>query len=113
MPASANLPSPSDLAVGIVTFERPAVVLRLIHSVRARFPDIPIYVADQSRDVEPMMGAYEAFGVRLVSMTFDAGLSASRNRLTEVIAEDYFVLCDDDFLFKPETDFDDALALLR
>jgi hypothetical protein len=38
---------------------------------------------------------------------------ASRNCLAASITEDYFVLCDDDFVFGARTDFTEALRILR
>ena len=105
------MPSPS-LALCFATIERPQVAQRLIRSVRKYFPDLPIYVADQSRQLDAAAGFYERHGVTLVRMPFDAGVAASRNRLAQTIGEDYFVLCDDDFVLGPQTNFADALHIL-
>jgi hypothetical protein len=43
---------------------------------------------------------------------FDVGVTTSRNRLAHRIEEDYFVLCDDDFVLGLQTRFDDALHIL-
>jgi len=101
------------VALAVSTIGRPAVVQRFIRSVRQYFPDLPIYVAEQSLHVDEMTPFYEANDVRVVRMPFDAGICASRNRLVDEIVEDYFVVCDDDFEFWPETDFTDALAILE
>lgn len=102
-----------SLAVAFATIERPQVVQRLIRSTRRYFPDIPIYVADQSRQTETMASFYASHDVRVIRMPYDAGVTASRNRLTRTIREDYFVLCDDDFVFGAKTRFDDALRILE
>src|SRR5882762_421437 len=101
----------AELALALVTIERPHVVQRLISSIRSQFPAMPIYVADQSLDVGAMSSFYEHMGVTLVRMPYDAGVSASRNRLVERITEPFFVLCDDDFVFDGRTNFADALRI--
>src|SRR5690242_1235412 len=98
----------SSLALAFTTFQRPHVAQRLIRSVRRRFPDMPIYVADQSRFVEAMTTFYANQNVKLIRMDYDAGVCASRNKLVEAIAEEYFLLCDDDFIFGTDTDFSEA-----
>lgn len=101
-----------NLALVFATIERPPLVQRLVRSVRRHFPDMPIYVADQSRRPGSMASFYEAQRVQLVAMPFDAGVAASRNRLAAAVAEDFFVLCDDDFIVHAKTSFAEALAVL-
>lgn len=105
------MPSAS-LALAFATIERPQVAQRLIRSVRKYFPDLAIYVADQSRQIDAASGFYESHGVNLIRMPYDAGVTASRNQLALTISEDFFILCDDDFVFGPQTDFRDALHIL-
>jgi hypothetical protein len=102
-----------SLALAFATLERPQVVQRLILSVREHYPELPIYVADQSRQIEAMAQFYAANGVTVIRMPFDIGVTASRNRLAREIKEDYFILSDDDFVFGPQTSFDDAIAILE
>ena len=115
MDPSTTAPPPArpSLALAFATIERPQVVQRLIESVRRYFPDMPIYVADQSLDVAAMTSFYDQTQVRLIRMPYDAGVCAARNRLAASIAEDYFVLCDDDFVFGARTDFTEALRILQ
>jgi GT2 family glycosyltransferase len=112
-PSKPGEPRIAELALAIVTIERPHVVQRLITSVRKRFPAMPIYVADQSLDVGAMSSFYDHMNVTLVRMPYDAGVCASRNRLVEKIKEPAFVLCDDDFVFDGRTNFADALRILK
>jgi GT2 family glycosyltransferase len=105
-------PSPS-LALGFATIERPQVVQRLVRSVRRYFPDLPIYAADQSRHLAAMASFYAENKVNVLRMPYDAGVAASRNRLARAIGEDYFVLCDDDFILGPQTGFGDAVQILE
>jgi GT2 family glycosyltransferase len=103
----------ASLALAFATIERPQVAQRLVRSVRKYLGNMPIYVADQSRQVTAIAGFYERYHVRLLRMPYDVGVTASSNRLALGIEEDYFVLCDDDFVLGPQTRFDDALHILR
>lgn len=85
---------------------------RLILSARKYFPAMPIYVADQSYRIDAMEAFYRRHDVTLVRMPYDIGVTSSRNALARAVAEDYFVLCDDDFIFDRETSFDAPLRLL-
>jgi GT2 family glycosyltransferase len=102
-----------SLALAFATIERPQVAQRLVRSVRKYFGELPIYVADQSRHVAANAGFYDQYGVSLLRMPYDVGVTASRNRLAREIREDYFVLCDDDFILGPQTSFVDALHILE
>ncbi len=106
-------PGRPSLALAFATIERPVVAQRLIRSARRHFPDMPIYVADQSLDVSAMAHFYAEMGVRMLRMPFDAGVCASRNRLAASITEDFFVLCDDDFVLGAGTDFSSALLIMQ
>jgi GT2 family glycosyltransferase len=105
--------APSNLALGFATIERPQVVQRLIRSAREHLGPIPIYVADQSRDIDAISSFYEAFQVNVVRMPFDAGVTASRNRIAQSVREEFFVLCDDDFVIGPQSEFGDALRIFE
>jgi glycosyltransferase involved in cell wall biosynthesis len=105
--------APESLALAFATIERPHVAQRLISSVRQRFPAMPIYVADQSLDIAAMSSFYAHMRVTVIRMPYDAGVCASRNRLAASIVEQYFVLCDDDFVFGSGTDFREALRILH
>jgi Glycosyl transferase family 2 len=102
-----------SLALAFATIERPQAAQRLIRSVRKYFPQLPIYVADQSRHVDAMSTFYAANNVTLLQMAYDAGVAASRNRLFEALDVDYVVLCDDDFILGAATDFREAVQILE
>ena len=59
-----------SLALAFATIERPQVAQRLVRSVRKYFGDMPIYVADQSRQVTAIASFYEGYDVRLLRMPF-------------------------------------------
>lgn len=100
-------------AIGFVTLERPFMAQRFVRSVRRLFPDVPLYVAEQSRRLGPMAGFYAAERVDVIRMPFDAGLSASRNALIDAMDVDFVALCDDDFILGPETSFESAIRVLE
>ena len=100
-------------SIAFVTMDRPDAAQRFVRSARRLFPDVPIYVADQSATLAAMREFYEAERVTLVRMPFDAGLSASRNALVEAMDVDYFALCDDDFVLGPSSSFESAIEVLE
>lgn len=111
-----RMPAPvgaQNLAMVFATFRRPHTAQRLVNSVREYFPDMPIYVADQSEPTEEMRDYYARQNCEVVWMEVDVGVCASRNAAVDLVKEPYFLLCDDDFFFGPETTFDAALALLE
>lgn len=112
-PAAAPVRKKLSLALGFATIDRPHVVQRLVRSVRRRYPDMPIYVADQSRQIEPMQAFYDAFDVHVIHVPYDAGVAASRNAVVAAMTETYFVLCDDDMFLGRETAFEDAVDVLE
>ena len=101
-----------SVALAVVTIERPHAVARLVRSARRFLPNVPIYVADQSANIGLVDELYAAHNVNVVRMPFDAGLAASRNALVGAISEDYFLLCDDDFVLCEASRLDDAVAVL-
>ena len=102
-----------NIAIAFVTIERPHAAQRLIRSARRFLGDLPIYVADQSAQIDAMSAFYELNRVNVVRMPFDSGLAASRNALVREIKEDFFLLCDDDFVLGPCSNVDDAVAVLE
>lgn len=107
-------PNIENITVGLVfaTISRPHVAQRLISSVRKYFPDIPIYVSDQSNFNVSQDSFYRQNNCQVVWMEHDAGVSASRNAAVALVKEEFFVLCDDDFIITAETNFKPALKIL-
>jgi len=91
----------------VKTFERPDCAERLVRSVRARYPTVPVLVADDSRRPRPIAGA------ECHALPFDSGLSAGRNYLLERVRTPYIVLLDDDFVFVQRTDLDRFVSILE
>lgn len=82
-------------AFGVVTFRRRDVVSQTLPHLRAQFPHVPIYVADQNGDKDNLE-LYEKVGAEVLWLDFDAGLSKARNELMRSIEKDYVFLIDDD-----------------
>lgn len=97
----------------VTTMDRPGAVQRLVRTAREHFPDIAILVGDQSAPDPFMDEFYAAYDVSVIRLPYDIGLSAARNALVDHVEDEFFVLCDDDFVFTGETDFGPALQLLR
>lgn len=106
-------PQPAQLGLVFATILRPHVAQRLIESVRRFFPDMPIYVADQTHRTPQQQAFYDKTGCKVAWLDHDAGVCASRNAAVAMVKEPYFVLCDDDFIFTHETDFSRALTVLE
>ncbi|MGE5269130.1 MAG: glycosyltransferase [Thiohalocapsa sp.] len=102
-----------SLAIAFTTIGRPRIARRFVEAARLRFPTVPIYVADQSQDHRAMSNFYKDHDVHQIRMAYDAGLSASRNRLMAEIVQDYVWLCDDDHLLYGDSRFDEAIAILE
>ncbi|WP_131195417.1 glycosyltransferase family 2 protein [Lichenihabitans psoromatis] len=104
--------SSRPFAIGFATIDRPFVVQRLILSIRSLFPDAVIYVADQSLPTIPMQDFYASRGVEVLWMDYDCGVTVARNAIVDRCAEDYLVICDDDFILTPDTSFGGAFTIL-
>ena len=89
-----------NLTAIIKTFQRPAVAQRLIDSIRARYPKLPVLIADDSQEDHSYKGAKQ------LRLPFNVGLSAGRNRLIEAVETECFLLLDDDHVFSDRTDLD-------
>lgn len=91
----------------VKTFERPHCLKRLIESIKKYYPEVPILVADDSKEETQ----YE--GVKYYKLPFDSGLSAGRNFLLKRVHTKYFLLLDDDFIFTEETKIEKLLDVAR
>jgi len=94
------------LTAMIKTFERPAIVARLVESIRERYPSLPIVVVDDSREPRPIAG------VETVVLPFDGGVSAGRQAGLDRVRTPYILVLDDDFIFSRATDLAPTLNRL-
>ena len=97
----------SDLTAVIKTFERPACLQRLIHSIRRYYPRLRIVVADDGLHPSPRDD------VDYLRLPPDVGLSAGRNALLSQVRTPYFLLLDDDLRFTRHTRIEQLLAVAR
>lgn len=97
-----------DTTIIIKTFERPRNLERLLHSIFAYYPDIDIIVADDSKNArgnkEVTCSKWRNRRLTYMDLPYDIGLSAGRNAALDIVATEYFLLCDDDFVFNEKTD---------
>lgn len=100
LPTSAEQDALSARVTMIIkTFERPAIVQRLVSSARTVFPG-RIVVADDSREPLTSLGD----GVEILALPFNVGLSAGRNAALDVVETEFVFLTDDDSVFTAATD---------
>lgn len=89
-----------DVSFIIKTFERPQFLDRLISSIKKFYPDVPILVADDSKN--PTFRA----DVEYYELPFDVGVSVGRNTLVNNVKTKYFITLDDDWMVGPQTDIE-------
>lgn len=102
-----------ELSIIFVTMDRPHFAQRLIFSIRRRFGDVPIHVADQTAPTAFMRAFYARHGVDVLWMPHDSGVSACRNALVARSTKQLLLLCDDDFRICPDTELSGALSILN
>ena len=91
----------------IKTFERPAIVRRLVSSIQRLYPALRIIVVDDSR----MPGVVE--GTETIVMPYDSGIGAGRHEGLQRVETKYVLVLDDDYVFSRRTRLTDALALME
>lgn len=102
------MPNDLDLTVIIKTFERPTAVHRLYDSIRLYYPELPVIVADDSR--QPISSLGDA---KIIHLPFNVGLSKGRNAMISQVDTKYFLLLDDDFFFTESTDLSIPYKILE
>lgn len=88
----------------VKTFERPAILRRLLQSIRRFYPDLKVIVVDDSRESIPIEG------VEWVQLPFDSGVSKGRSIGLSRIKTPFTLLLDDDFIFYRKTGLREALG---
>jgi len=99
-----------DLTVCITAFNRPECLEHLVESIRARYPTLPILVADNGWEPADLSGWSN---VELIDVAWDCGLSACRNALAAACSTEFLVLAEEDFVFDDRTDLEPALRVIR
>jgi len=88
----------------VKTFERPAILRRLLQSIKRFYPDLKVIVVDDSRDSIPIEGT------EWVTLPFDSGVSKGRSVGLSRIKTPFTLLLDDDFIFYRKTGLREALS---
>ena len=102
-----------DLTFIIKTLLRPESLACLLRGLRRQYPDVPVLVADDAKDRGPARTVCNAFHAIHVPLGYDAGLSAGRNAMVDLVETDYLCTMDDDFVFTNATDIEKLLSLAR
>ncbi|HMO86306.1 MAG TPA: glycosyltransferase [Lacipirellulaceae bacterium] len=79
----------SRLTAIVRTCERPRAIARLVASLRRRYPQLRLLVADDSRQPQPLEGA------DWIRLPADVGVSAGRNAALARVRTPYFLLLED------------------
>lgn len=102
-----------DVSLIFVTMDRPHAAQRLVFSVRKRFPEMRMLVADQTEPTETMRRFYAHQRVDALWMPHDSGVTRCRNALVERAETPYLLLCDDDLIFTRKTDLSVPRTILE
>ena len=81
----------------VKAFERPDCVDRLIRSIKKYYPNVPIFIADDSKN-PPMRNDAVVF-----PLSYDSGISFGRNHIVQKVKTPYLVMLDDDMEFIDQT----------
>ena len=98
------------VSIIVKTFERPDCLRRLLESIRKFYPDVPVFVADDSRvPQQPIVDEQ----IHYYTLPFDSGAAAGRNLLMQHVTTPYVVKVDDDFVFVEDTGLLEAVGFLE
>jgi len=70
-------------AIAIKTFNRAQCLLMTVASFKQNYPDIPIFVADDSFEDEVSANLTAEYGVTYIRLAVDSGVSYGRNKLID------------------------------
>lgn len=91
----------------VKTFDRPQCIKRLVYSIKLKYPNLHIIVADDSKE------DIQINGVEHLRMPYDSGVSAGRNLALSKVDTPYVVTLDDDFVFNDNTCLEKWFAILE
>jgi hypothetical protein len=101
LPALPNSPiTERDITLLVKTFGRPGCLQRLLRTVRARYPLLPIRVADDSS--VPTSSNYS--DVVVYHLPPRSGCAYGKNKLAQGVTTPYVIFMDDDMYPPPELD---------
>jgi glycosyltransferase involved in cell wall biosynthesis len=88
-----------SVSIIIKTFERRQCVELLYRSIRRFYPNIPVIIADDSRNPLDALG-----DAKIIRLPFNSGVCHGRNAALAEVSTKYFVTADDDFVFTRHSD---------
>jgi DNA-binding transcriptional LysR family regulator len=83
------------ITFGITSFERPRLLEQLVASIRRRYPQARILVADNGRQKANLPE-----DVRVLDLEFDCGLSRARNAMIDNLETEFLLLLEEDFCLR-------------
>lgn len=99
-----------NVTIIVKTFIRPECCVRLIESIRKKYPTITIIIADDG-DISPDLSSFS--NVEYLKMPFDSGVSAGRNLLMDNVKTKYYLSVDDDMVFIESTNLEIPYNILE
>lgn len=86
-----------------------------MRSIKNQNIELPIFIADDSKVPykDNILKEFSDLNIKYFNMPFNSGVSKGRNLLLSNIDTKYFILCDDDFYFDKETNFELAKKKLK
>ncbi|KZK87650.1 Glycosyl transferase family 2 [Pseudovibrio sp. W64] len=99
-----------QVSIIVKTFERPDLIKRCVHSIRALHPRLPVIVADDSQETVRFENDPHT---TVLSLPYDSGISWGRNRALEQVVTPYYILIDDDHCFEADSNIDGLIRVLE
>ena len=95
----------NDVSILIKTLERPQQLINQLYSIQHYQFKGPIIIADDSENPykERILALFPRLNIHYINLPFDAGTAEGRNQMLQQTTTEFFVLCDDDFIFEPRT----------
>lgn len=95
----------TDVSILIKTLERPQQLINQLYSIRKYRFKGPIVISDDSREPyrDKILSMFPDLNIVYLNLPFDTGTAEGRNKMLEVTNTEFFILCDDDFIFEPRT----------
>ncbi len=105
----------NNITIIIKTFERKNMLLKLLKSIEDYYPELPIVIVDDSKTNYKMaiLNRFKKLNINYIVTEYDIGLSKGRNILIDNVKTEYFLLCDDDFIFDERTNIKLALNIYK
>ena len=96
-----------DTAFIVTTFLRDNLLFKCVEKLRAKYPDVSIFVADNGKPTEEKAEFLATKGAKLVQLPFDVGVGGCRNGAMRAIPLEFkrVVIMEDDVYMMEQTDF--------